>query len=594
MLKRSELEALKRRSQALKVRSFDVGEALRSLRDSMEGIPALAAAAAPSNGATRCSSPVPSGGDALGPSVRSCGLVPSGVAWGSPVPSGGGCERLVGGSSAVCASGGTRFDTPPRFPTHGGHREPIPGGAASGLGEVSPICKSKLAWMPFPAEDTAVVSSSTDGGIAEVRTEAWGASGSRSVPLARVCLHSGSKFGPGISTLSSQSPEMRQRDSEAAQLSQSAAAQVHKVRFDESVECAEQSQRGRCVSIRGLTRSSPPGVGTGGCESFSSRAVPSGYGARSVSPAAVASGASVEAHQPEGCRTPRTPVKSLETADRSGSPRFGIPRRVLNRHGMTPSPTREHPVPGTEAQPVTPRTPQQSTTGRVCSPSRKRVAAEGRRTLRNCIRHLLFDPVIDEQAMNNCLETLLFDSLPLDNVDNLRPMFLGDDASRRRFQDMLHQDGDTHLSRVRFAWHLAGSAAAAKAIETEGISCHEGHCACGRYGRGGYVATSAAKAHAYADSEGQGGERHIFLALILPEEDVLRGERGIRPARTAADLPSCPTEFCFVDQARIHCVFRVDYTWVPTGRRAKKTTVGGHVRAWRTTRVGVPVGPQSG
>lgn len=203
------------------------------------------------------------------------------------------------------------------------------------------------------------------------------------------------------------------------------------------------------------------------------------------------------------------------------------------------------------------------------------------------MRHLLFEPIIDEPTMIGCLESLLFESLPPENVQDLNWRFLVEDGSRKRFQDALQQEGG-HLSRVLFAWHLAGTAAAAKAIEIEGIRCDDGHCACGRYGRGGYVATSAAKAHAYADSEGQGGERHLFLVLILPEEEVLRGERGTRPSRTAADLPSFPTEYCFVDQSRIHCVCRLDYTWVPTGRRAKKTTAGGHVRAWRTSsRVGV-------
>jgi len=123
--------------------------------------------------------------------------------------------------------------------------------------------------------------------------------------------------------------------------------------------------------------------------------------------------------------------------------------------------------------------------------------------------------------------------------------------------------------------------AAAAAIETCGIRCDDGHCACGRYGRGGYVATSAAKANAYADSDGAGGWRHLFLVLALPEEDVVKGERGVRPPCTAADLPSHPTEYCFVDEDRLHCVCRMDYQWAPTGRRHKIATSGGHTRAWR-------------
>lgn len=205
------------------------------------------------------------------------------------------------------------------------------------------------------------------------------------------------------------------------------------------------------------------------------------------------------------------------------------------------------------------------------------------------MRHLLYDHAIDEPAMIVCFENLLLESLPQENVQDMRLRFLFDEHSRTRLQEVLHEEGGD-LCRVKFAWHLAGSQEAAKSIETEGIRCDDGHCACGRYGRGGYVATSAAKAHAYADSEGQGGDRYIFLLMVLPEEDVLKGERGTRPSRTAADLPSFPTEYCFVDQSRIHCVCRIDYNWVPTGRRAKKTTAGGHVRAWRTrSQTGVSV-----
>lgn len=195
---------------------------------------------------------------------------------------------------------------------------------------------------------------------------------------------------------------------------------------------------------------------------------------------------------------------------------------------------------------------------------------------------ILLEPTADLQAATALVEELLFESLPAENVQGLRQHFLSDGPSKERFVDALQREGGDS-GRVKLAWHLAGSATAAKAIETEGIRCDDGHCACGRYGRGGYLATSASKANAYADSACNGGERHVFFALVLPEEELLRGERGTRPVRTASDLPSHPTEYCFVDQARVHCVCRLDYSWVSTGRRSKKTTAGDHVRAWRSS-----------
>jgi len=193
---------------------------------------------------------------------------------------------------------------------------------------------------------------------------------------------------------------------------------------------------------------------------------------------------------------------------------------------------------------------------------------------------IFLDPLQDPANAKNVAEELLFHDLPSENVQALNVTVLQDQNSRTAFLAKLQDDGGK-ISRVRIAWHLAGGAAAAAAIETRGIRCDDGHCACGRYGRGGYVATSAAKANAYADSDGAGGWRHLFLVLALPDEDVVKGERGFRPRCTAADLPSHPTEYCFVDEDRLHCVCRMDYQWAPTGRRPKVATSGGHTRAWR-------------
>jgi len=186
------------------------------------------------------------------------------------------------------------------------------------------------------------------------------------------------------------------------------------------------------------------------------------------------------------------------------------------------------------------------------------------------------------EAVCATAESQLFESLPTENVQDLNLVALHCNQSREQFLNKRRDEGND-ASRIRTAWHLAGSAAAAQAIETGGIRCDDGHCACGRYGRGGYVATSAAKANAYADSDGNGGDRHLFLVLALPGDELVRGERGTRPPCTAADLPSHPTEYCFVDPSRLHCVCRLDYTWVPTGRRPKVTTAGGHCRAWRSS-----------
>lgn len=187
----------------------------------------------------------------------------------------------------------------------------------------------------------------------------------------------------------------------------------------------------------------------------------------------------------------------------------------------------------------------------------------------------------DSLVIATMAKDLLFESLPKENVHDIHVVALQNDKSREAFLSVLRAEGN-RTGRIRFAWHLAGSASAAQAIEIDGIRCAEGHCHCGRYGRGGYVATSASKANAYADSDCAGGERCLFLVLALPEKEVIRGECGTRPAKTAADLPSYPTEYCFVDEARLHCVCRVDYSWAPTGMRSKIATAGGHCRAWRS------------
>lgn len=167
----------------------------------------------------------------------------------------------------------------------------------------------------------------------------------------------------------------------------------------------------------------------------------------------------------------------------------------------------------------------------------------------------------------NCelVEDLLYESLPPENIAELTVRPLRNEGSMQRFLHVLHLDGG-RWSRVRITWHLAGGVEAAKSIMEVGICCDEAHCSTGRYGRGGYVALTAAKANAYAAGEDL---RRLFVVLSLPEDGVLQGERGTRPSRTAADLPRHPTEFCFVDTSRLHCVCLVTYRWVSTERREK-------------------------
>lgn len=185
----------------------------------------------------------------------------------------------------------------------------------------------------------------------------------------------------------------------------------------------------------------------------------------------------------------------------------------------------------------------------------------------------LYYSTLSPEDFQDLVEEMLYDSLPRQNVAELLVRIVRNERSAQRFLQTLKEDGG-RWPRVRVAWHLAGSAEAAAAIAENGICCDEGHCMCGRYGHGGYVACTAAKANAYGDFEE--GVRQLFLVLALPGE-VVDGERGRRPPCTAADLPSHPTEYCFVDSHRLHCVSLVTYRWISTGRREKLTTASPRV-----------------
>lgn len=201
----------------------------------------------------------------------------------------------------------------------------------------------------------------------------------------------------------------------------------------------------------------------------------------------------------------------------------------------------------------------------------------------------LFYGLLSDDEAQDLVEGLFFESMPRDNVTCLRVEQLRDEALKRRFLQATAAEG-TRWSRTRVSWHLPGGPEAAATIVESGIRCDVEHCACGRYGRGGYVALSAAKANAYAGQEGEDGSRQLFLVLALPDEEVVQGEHGVRPVRTAADNPGYPTEYCFVDAGRLHCACLLTYKWVPTGRREKSpenTRVLSHIvprrSPWRSS-----------
>merc|ERR1712064_114673 len=88
--------------------------------------------------------------------------------------------------------------------------------------------------------------------------------------------------------------------------------------------------------------------------------------------------------------------------------------------------------------------------------------------------------ILPQDELKSLALEVLFDSLLQENVTDVTAVMLGDERSRQRFLQGL-RDG-SRWSRVRVAWHLAGSVEAAAAIATSGICCDEEHCACGRGG----------------------------------------------------------------------------------------------------------------
>lgn len=180
---------------------------------------------------------------------------------------------------------------------------------------------------------------------------------------------------------------------------------------------------------------------------------------------------------------------------------------------------------GRSALGVAVQTPKFAQRARSASPT------EGRRPpesgLPSALRAWLACPTDGAIAQNDsvvrqAVEDLFFVSLPRENVRDLQiSMLTGNTLSWLAFNEVLQAE-DRRMSRVKIAWHLTKDAESAAAIEVEGINCDEGHCSCGRYGRGGYVALSAAKANAYG-WDGEEAERHLFAVLALPDLQLVRG-----------------------------------------------------------------------
>eukprot|EP00927_Polykrikos_kofoidii_P054356 TRINITY_DN48782_c0_g1_i1.p1 TRINITY_DN48782_c0_g1~~TRINITY_DN48782_c0_g1_i1.p1 ORF type:complete len:569 (+),score=78.88 TRINITY_DN48782_c0_g1_i1:132-1838(+) len=179
---------------------------------------------------------------------------------------------------------------------------------------------------------------------------------------------------------------------------------------------------------------------------------------------------------------------------------------------------------------------------------------------------------LQADELQSFVADMFFQSLPRENVADLKILSIQEGSSRRAFLEVVAAGGEHQWSRVKIAWHLS-PLEAVSAILANGICCDEGSACRGRYGRGGYVALTAAKANAYYDKMGlPGGLRNMFLVLALPETDVVKGQRGERPVRTATDCTAVPTEYCFVDPTRLTCACLLTYRWVPTGRREKVAT----------------------
>jgi len=89
-------------------------------------------------------------------------------------------------------------------------------------------------------------------------------------------------------------------------------------------------------------------------------------------------------------------------------------------------------------------------------------------------------------------------------------------------------------------------------------------CTTGAYGRGAYVGTHAGVAHQYADPDAC-GQRHMCVVLAVVGNQLVKGHEGEQATVTAADQVQNPTQYCFVDGARLFVSHVINYTVTNVG-----------------------------
>jgi len=83
-------------------------------------------------------------------------------------------------------------------------------------------------------------------------------------------------------------------------------------------------------------------------------------------------------------------------------------------------------------------------------------------------------------------------------------------------------------------------------------------CSTGAYGKGAYVGTHAGVAHQYADPDAS-GLRHMCIILVIVSDRFVKGRQGVMPPKTAVDRLVNPTQYCFVDDARLYISHLLTY-----------------------------------
>lgn len=83
-------------------------------------------------------------------------------------------------------------------------------------------------------------------------------------------------------------------------------------------------------------------------------------------------------------------------------------------------------------------------------------------------------------------------------------------------------------------------------------------CSTSNYGLGAYVGTHAGIAHLYTDPDVT-GRRFMGVVLVVVGRTVVKGKRGRRHQTTSMDNLVNPTQYCFVDKARLLLSHMITY-----------------------------------